>query len=96
MPQFWEVDVPTKNNDQGQERRVHVFVGFADSPLTAREAAHDAYDKALLLHRAGQEIPRSTSWCARGLRPDWELDWAKAKAAPWVNPHGLTGTFRTF
>ncbi|MFE9770018.1 hypothetical protein ACFYPC_36760 [Streptomyces sp. NPDC005808] len=93
MPQFWEVDVPTKNNDQ-PGRRVHVFVGFADSPLTARTAAHDAYEKALLLHRAGQEIPRSTSWCARGLRPDWELDWAHATAAPWVNPYGLTGTVR--
>jgi hypothetical protein len=96
MPQsyYWEVDVPTKNSDQG--RRLHVFVGLADSPVTARKAAHDAYDKALLLYRAGQEIPRSTSWCARGLRPDWELDWAKATAAPWVNPYGLLGTYRLF
>jgi hypothetical protein len=93
MPQFWEVDVPTKNNGQ-PGRRIHVFVGFADSPIAARTAAHDAYDKALMLHRAGQEIPRSTSWCARGLRPDWELDWAKATAAPWANPHGLTSTYR--
>jgi hypothetical protein len=25
-------------------RRIHVFVGIADSPLAARQAAHDAYD----------------------------------------------------
>ncbi|MFF7139412.1 MULTISPECIES: hypothetical protein [Streptomyces] len=98
MPQsYWEVDVPTKNNDL-QGRRLHVFVGLADSPITARKAAHDAYDKALLLHQAGQEIPFEfvSGWGARGLRPDWDLDWNKATAAPWVNPHGLLGTHRTF
>ncbi|MFI6662674.1 hypothetical protein ACIBL8_45060 [Streptomyces sp. NPDC050523] len=92
MHQLWEVDVPIKNNDQ-PGLRVHVFVGLADGPVTACTAAHDAYDTALQLYRTGQEIPRSTSWCARGLRPDWELDWAKATAAPWLNPYGLPGTY---
>jgi hypothetical protein len=98
MPQsYWEVDVPTKNNDL-RGKRLHVFVGLADSPLAARTAARDAYTKALLLHQAGQEIPHESisGWGARGLRPDWDLDWAKATAAPWVNPHSLLGMRHTF
>jgi hypothetical protein len=88
---LWEVDVPTKNKDEVEGKRIHVFVGLADSSLTARKAAHDAYDEALLLHRAGREIPRSFNWCARGLRPDWVLDWAEATAAPWENSLDLRG-----
>lgn len=98
MPlRYFEVDVPTKHNDQPGQR-IHIFVGLADDPLAARNAAHDAYDKARLLHQAGQEIPHEfiSGWGARGLRPDWDLDWNKATAAPWVNPHGLFGTRRTF
>ncbi|MFH8663263.1 hypothetical protein [Streptomyces afghaniensis] len=60
---------------------------------TDQQAAHAAYDKAALLHRAGQEIPRGglVDWDARGLRPDCPLDWARATAVIWRSAGGLLG-----
>ncbi|WP_157857998.1 hypothetical protein [Streptomyces durhamensis] len=49
-----------------------------------------------MLHRAGRRSRTISGWGVRGLRPDWDLGWNKATAAPWANPHGLTGTRRTF
>ncbi|MFI9080946.1 hypothetical protein ACIGW8_31505 [Streptomyces sioyaensis] len=89
MPYF-EVDVPT-HHTSSDAHGSHVFTGRAADAAQALAAAHAAYDRALLLTLAGREIPSSSSdgWVARGLRPDWVLDWHKAKTKAWVNPNSL-------
>lgn len=91
---LWEVDVPAATNPTNKiALGGHIFIGKADSADAAQQAAHAAYDKALLLHQAGQEIPRGNfgDWDARGLRPDCPLDWARATAAVWRSSDGLLG-----
>ncbi len=93
---MWEVDVPIQHiTETGRSVGIHIFTGRADSPSHALRAARDAYDKALLLHRAGREIPSTSgsgSWGVRGLRPGWEIDWSAAKVKCWVNPGNLLRT----
>jgi hypothetical protein len=40
---------------------------------------------------AGRPAPDDSSdgWAARGLRPDWVLDWHKATTTTWANPNRL-------
>ncbi|MEV2255879.1 hypothetical protein AB0I94_35880 [Streptomyces sp. NPDC050147] len=93
MPlRYFEVDVPIHHNTDQQAHGVHVFTGEASSKREALRKAHEVYDAALAAYTAGREIPgkQAGGWGARGLRPDWALDWQAAKAKPWKNPNDWT------
>ncbi|MFB7852382.1 hypothetical protein ACFC34_35945 [Streptomyces sp. NPDC056053] len=93
MPlRYFEVDVPIHHTTNRQLHGVHVFTGEASSNSEALRLAHEVYDAALAAQQAGREIPgkQAGGWGARGLRPDWALDWQAAKAGPWNNPCGWT------
>ncbi|MFG2629995.1 hypothetical protein [Streptomyces sp. NPDC048473] len=93
MPlRYFEVDVPTHHTTNHQLHGVHVFTGEASSESEALHIAHAVYDAALAAQQAGLEIPgmQAGGWGARGLRPDWALDWQAAKAGPWNNPNDWT------
>ncbi|WP_331726548.1 hypothetical protein OG592_44060 (plasmid) [Streptomyces avidinii] len=90
MPtRHFEVDVPIRHTTNRQLHGVHVFTGEASSPSEALRRAHEAYDAALAAQAAGLENPgkQPGGWGARGLRPDWALDWSAAKAGLWHNPY---------
>ncbi|MGQ7754411.1 hypothetical protein ACUN29_39190 (plasmid) [Streptomyces sp. WC2508] len=78
-------------NYGAQSQGLHVFTGRAAGPGEALAAAHNAYDRAVQHMSAGLPAPDDSSdgWAARGLRPDWVLDWHKATATAWVNPNSL-------
>ncbi|MGW1819293.1 hypothetical protein ACWCQM_37785 [Streptomyces sp. NPDC002125] len=87
----YEVDVPIHHATDQDRRGHHVFNGRAAGPGEALAAAHSAYDRAVQYVSAGRPAPDDSSngWAARGLRPDWVLDWHKATATAWVNPNSL-------
>ncbi|WP_406340319.1 hypothetical protein [Streptomyces sp. NBC_00648] len=89
---MWEVDVPMRMQGRPRPVGLHIFLGRADSPSGALKAAREAYTWALLLRRAGREIPRSAhrgGWAARGLRADCDLDWERARTELWVRGRAL-------
>ncbi|MFE9222295.1 hypothetical protein ACFYN3_39090 [Streptomyces lavendulae] len=73
----YEVDVPIHHEADQERRGLHVFTGRAAGPGEALAAAHNAYDRAMQHMSAGLPAPDDSSdgWAARGLRPDWVLDW---------------------
>ncbi|MFD4260739.1 hypothetical protein ACFWR9_24730 [Streptomyces sp. NPDC058534] len=90
MPlRYFEVDVPIHHTTNRQLKGVHVFTGEASSKSEALRIAHEVYDAALAAQQAGHEVPgrQAGGWGARGLRPDWALDWQAAKASPWNDPY---------
>jgi hypothetical protein len=92
----WDaIDVPTKNGDQAHGRRAHIFVGLADSRVTACKATHDAYDEALQLYEARQEIPRSLQ-LVRAAAASWlgaRLGEGDGRALVGPSPLGTCGSF---
>ncbi|MDJ0385250.1 hypothetical protein [Streptomyces sp. G-G2] len=87
----YEVDVPIHHEADQDRRGLHVFTGRAAGPGEALAAAHRAYDRAVQYVSAGLPAPDGSrdGWAARGLRPDWVLDWHKATTKAWVNPNSL-------
>ncbi|MEU4496946.1 hypothetical protein AB0F96_26760 [Streptomyces sp. NPDC023998] len=78
----WEIDVPMKHRQDAARKGVHVFTGLAENGHEAIAAAVRACEIAQLHAMTGQPIPAGTSrgaWSARGLRPDWELQWDRAE-----------------
>ncbi|MET9483630.1 hypothetical protein [Streptomyces sp. NPDC006638] len=93
MPlRYFEVDVPIHHITHHQWHGVHVFTGKASSISEALQIAHEVYEAALAAYTEGREIPgkQAGGWGARGLRPDWALDWQAAKAGPWHDPYSWT------
>jgi hypothetical protein len=91
LPRY-RVDVPIHHSTDQTRRGLHVFTCPATGPSEALAAAHSAYDQAVQRVSAGLAVPdhSSNGWAVCGLRPDWVLDWHKATAKAWVNPHSLT------
>ncbi|GAA3372222.1 hypothetical protein GCM10017744_102860 [Streptomyces antimycoticus] len=84
---MWEIDVPIQHRADTQRRGVHVFTGLAEDANAAMAAALRACEIAQLHTMSGQPIPTGTcraDWSARGLRPDWELQWEAAERKPIV------------
>ncbi|WP_331762363.1 hypothetical protein OG612_45215 (plasmid) [Streptomyces sp. NBC_01527] len=78
----WEIDVPIRHRLDKSREGHHVFTGLAENASEAVAAALRAYEIAQLHAMSGQPIPAGTSrgdWSARGLRPDWKLQWHRAK-----------------
>jgi hypothetical protein len=94
MKQYFEVDVPAHHTTDPGRRGLHVFTGEARTRREALRRAHEAVDDALAARTAGHEIrcKHPGGWAARGLRTDWVLDWAAAKAGRWVDPYSWTTT----
>ncbi|MEU3408945.1 hypothetical protein ABZ766_34055 [Streptomyces sp. NPDC006670] len=82
---------PRLANYDAQSQGLHVFTGCAAGESEALAAAHNAYDRAVQHMSAGLPAPDDSSdgWAARGLHPDWVLDWHKATTTAWVNPNSL-------
>ncbi|MER5886956.1 hypothetical protein ABT160_24295 [Streptomyces sp. NPDC001941] len=85
---IYEVDVPIHRSDDPDQRGLHVFTGEADSPTTALQFAHAAYDAALTGHTSPVPNGEPSGWRVRGARPGWDLEWDAATVTPWHNPHG--------
>ncbi|MCX4826080.1 hypothetical protein OG883_41150 [Streptomyces sp. NBC_01142] len=78
----WEIDVPMKHREDAARHGVHVFTGLAENASDAIAAALRACEIAQLHAMSGRPIPVGSSrgdWSARGLRPDWELQWDRAE-----------------
>ncbi|GGU66561.1 hypothetical protein [Streptomyces daghestanicus] len=81
---------PGKDSEPQQLVTYHC-TGCAAGESEALAAARNAYDRAVQQISAGRPAPDDSSdgWAARGLRPDWVLDWHKATTTAWVNPSSL-------
>ncbi|WP_316779638.1 hypothetical protein [Streptomyces sasae] len=79
---MWEVDVPIRHRADGRTG-VHVFAGPATDSAAALAHARRVYNEALEHVQHGREIPfpeqTRWAWAARGLRPDFELQWKEAQ-----------------
>jgi hypothetical protein len=78
----WEIDVPIAHRLDKSREGHHVFAGLAENANEAVAAALRACEIAQLHAMSGWPIPVGTShgdWSARGLRPDWELQWDRAE-----------------
>lgn len=86
-PKLFEVDVPIHDTTHTLHG-LHVFTGQATSRSEALNRAHQVYDAALAARKAGLDNPgrQDGGWQARGVRDGWELNWAAAKASPWIDP----------
>ncbi|MFC9328548.1 hypothetical protein [Kitasatospora sp. NPDC057015] len=82
---YFQVDVPTRNTTRPGQLGHHVFTGPADTGSQALRIARETCEAALAAQAAGTAIPlrRPDGWGARGVRPGWAFDWARATVATW-------------
>ncbi|MGW4037692.1 hypothetical protein ACWEIM_15600 [Streptomyces sp. NPDC004778] len=89
---YFQACVPTTHRGQPGRYGLHIFTGPASSSEEALRYAREACDTALAAQRpaTGDGVLDSPArWRARGVCPEWVMDWEAATADVWQNESSL-------